>query len=68
MIPGHGVTTQHQLLVLNVQINGIKPKRRTISNPTIKWWQLKREKQETFMRNLLLKEGVWEFQENANIM
>ena len=68
VIPGHGVTTQHRLLVLDVQIKGIRSKRRTIPNPKIKWWQLKGEKRETFKRKLLLEEGVWESQESANIM
>ena len=68
MIHGHRVTTQHRLLVLDVQIKDLKPKCRTISNPKIKWWQLKGEKQETFKRKILLEERVWELRENANII
>ena len=38
----------------------------SISNPKIKQWKLKGEKQETFKKKLLLEEGMW--QENVNTM
>lgn len=67
VIPGDGVTTQHRVLVLDVRIKCVKHKRRPVSNPRVKWWQLKGEKREFFKRSLLA-EGIDEVQGTANTL
>ena len=52
VIPGECLTTQHRLLVLDVQVRNWKRKNHKKQNPRIRWWDLKGEKQLIFKKKL----------------
>ncbi|XP_052178173.1 uncharacterized protein LOC127791967 [Diospyros lotus] len=52
VIPGECLTTQHRLLVLDVQVRNWKRKNHIKQNPRIRWWNLKGEKQLIFKEKL----------------
>ncbi|KAK9135506.1 hypothetical protein Syun_014836 [Stephania yunnanensis] len=67
VIPGEALTTQHKLVVLDIKLTQRKNMNKRVSDPRIKWWNLKHSKQVEF-REKLLKENVWNLDLDANTM
>ncbi|KAK9127965.1 hypothetical protein Syun_016762 [Stephania yunnanensis] len=67
VIPGEALTTQHKLVVLDIKLTQRKNMNKRVSEPTIKWWNLKHSKQVEF-REKLLKENVWNLDLDANTL
>lgn len=67
VIPGESLTTQHRVLILDVRVARHNQIRRRVTNPRIKWWQLKGVKLLMFKQKWL-EEGNWELPGNANSM
>ncbi|XP_071722016.1 uncharacterized protein [Rutidosis leptorrhynchoides] len=65
-IPGEALTTQHRLLGLDMRIRQWKPKKNAVKKPKIRWWSLKRPKQEDF-KNSMAAKVIWSL-DDANTM
>src|SRR5262249_47762436 len=67
VIPGESLTPQHRILVMDVSIH--RWKKNSIGNccSKIKWWNLKGKNREAF-GNRLVKEEVWNFDEEVNVL
>ncbi|XP_071723507.1 uncharacterized protein [Rutidosis leptorrhynchoides] len=67
VIPSGALTTQHRLLVLDLKIRQLKPKKNGVEKPKIRWWTLKGTKQEDF-KNLTAVADIWGLNDDANSM
>ncbi|KAK9112514.1 hypothetical protein Scep_020033 [Stephania cephalantha] len=61
------LTTQHKLVVLDVKLTRRHNINKRVSDPRIKWWNLKHSKQVEF-REKLLKENIWNLDLDSNTM
>ena len=67
VIPGESITSQHRLLVLDVVMKKQLRKMRDIKSSRIRWQNLKGEKVEIF-RKKILKEAIWDLEDETNIL
>ena len=55
MLPGECLTTQHRLLVLDVEIRGAIRRKRKNGVYKVKWWNLKGEKERELSEKIKCK-------------
>ncbi|KAK9127974.1 hypothetical protein Syun_016771 [Stephania yunnanensis] len=67
IIPGEALTTHHKLVVLDIELTQRHNMNKRVSDPRIKWWNLKHSKQVEF-KEKLLKKNVWNLDLDANTM
>ncbi|KAK9140474.1 hypothetical protein Scep_010155 [Stephania cephalantha] len=67
VILGEALTTQHKLVVLDIKLTRRHNINKRVSDPRIKWWNLKHSKQVEF-REKLLKENIWNLDLDAKKM
>ena len=58
VLPGECLTTQHRLLILNVEIIGAIRRKRKIGAYKVKWWNLKGENAMKLLEKIK-SEGKW---------
>jgi hypothetical protein len=67
VIPGENLTSQHRIMVLDIDIKNQSRVRKVKINPRTRWWNLKGEKLELF-KDKVLNEATWNSEEETNIM
>ncbi|MDL1135817.1 hypothetical protein PS057_20960 [Yersinia pestis] len=67
VIPGESLTSQHRLLIIDVQLLRWTRKKKLYRCSRTKWWNLKGDKQ-LALRERVLEEDVWATDESANNM